>query len=127
MLTVVVSLAVRQVLDPVVCEPVGWIGGCPRRRSPALSSRPDLRVLGRCARDCSVVLDSHFELSVPGLCARGCSVTGDFLQVRGTRLSPNLPSQYLMRRDLLVLLVQFVGGPPSWAVSRLHHPVRSWG
>ena len=126
-LTVVTSLAVRQVLDPVVCEPVGWIGGCPRRRSPALSSRPDLRVLGRCARDCSVVLDSRSELLVPGLCAQDCFVTGDFLQVRGTRLSPNLPSQYLMRRDLLVLLVRFVEGPPPWAVSRLHHPVRSWG
>ena len=104
---VVVSLAVRQPLAPVVLESVGWIGGCPRRRSPVLSPRPDLRV------------SDH--------CSRSCPVTGDFLQVRGTRLSLSRPSRCLMRRDLLVPLVQFVGGPLSWAVSRLHHPVHSWG
>ena len=124
-LTVVVSLAVRQVLDPVVFEPAGLIGGCPRRRSPALSFRPDLRVLDRCARGCSVVLDSRSELSAPGRCARGCFVNGDFLQVSGIRLYPNLPSQYLMSRDLLVLLVHFVGSPLSWAASRLLHLIRN--
>ena len=101
------SLAVRQPLALVVFESVGWIGRCPRRKSLALGPRPDLRVASRCSR-------SYL-------------VTGGFLQVRGTRLFLSRPSRCQMGRDLLILLDQFVGGPPSWAVSRLHHPVRSWG
>ena len=119
----------RQVSDLVGCwvlpELVGWTGGGPRRGSPVLSSRPDLHALDRCARGCSVVLDSRSELSAPGRCARGCFVNGDFLQVSGIRLYPNLPSQYLMSRDLLVLLVHFVGSPLSWAALRLHHLIRN--
>ena len=124
-------LAVRQVSDLVCCWVlpvlVGWTGGDPRRGSPVLSSRPDLYALDRCARGCPVVLDSRSELSAPGRCARGCFVNGDFLQVSGIRLYPNLPSQYLMSRDLLVVLVHSVGSPPSWAASRLHHLIRNWG
>ena len=122
-------LAVRQVSDLVCCWVlpvlVGWAGGGPRRGSPALSSHSDLSALDRCARGRLVVLGSRSDLSAPDRCARGCLVNGDFLQVNGRRLCPNLPSQYPVSRDQLVLLVHFVGGPPSWVASRLLHLIRN--
>ena len=99
---------------------VGWTGGGSRWGSPVLSSRSDLSALDRCARGCLVVLGSRSDLSAPDSCARGCLVDGDFHLVNGRRLCRNLPSQYPVCRDPLVLLVHFVGGPLSWVASHLH-------
>ena len=73
----------------------------------------------------SPVLSPRSGLSALDRCARGCLVDGDFHQVNGRHLCRNLPSQYPVSRDLLVLLVHFVGGPLSWVASRLLHLIRN--
>ena len=102
-------LAVHQVSDLACCWVlpvlVGWTGGDSRWGSLVLSPRSDLSALDRCAR--------------------GCLVDGDFHQVNGRHLCRNLPSQYPVSRDLLVLLVHFVGGPLSWVASHLLHLIRN--
>ena len=87
-------------------------------------------VLFLLSRSCSgSVLSPRFGLSALDRCARscrwGCLVDGDFHLVNGRRLCRNLPSQYPVCRDLLVLLVHFVGGPLSWVGSLLLHLSRN--
>ena len=124
------------------------ISGASRGLYPGLSSTGDRRhrtrhpglpevvesllVFGLCllSRSCSdFVLSPRFGLFVPDRCVRscrwGCPVDGDFHLVNGRRLCRNLPSRYPVYRDLLVLLVHFVGGPLSWVASHLLHLSRN--
>ena len=99
MLTVVVS----QPSVPVFLEPVGWLEGCPRWKTPALG--PRLRVTSHCSRSPSLI--------------------GGSLQVRGTRLCSSRPGRCQTGQGLLVLLWQLLGGPLLRAVLCFHHPVHA--
>ena len=111
--------------EPVLVGDFG-ISGASRGLYPGLSSTGDRRhrtrhpvfVLYRLSRSCSgFVLSPRSGQSVPDRCDRSCRwgcLDWGFHLARGRHLCLNLPSQYLMCRDLLVLLVYFVGVPLSW-------------
>ena len=113
------------------------ISGASRGLYPGLPLTGDRRhrirypvfVLYRLSRSCSgFVLSPRSGQSVPDRCDRSCRwgcLDWGFHLARGRHLCLNLPSQYLMWRDL-VLLEYFVGVPLSWVGSLLLCMIRGW-